>query len=48
MPWSKQRAVLLLDLARALGPGHQAQELTIQARRIGEELHSQKVLAAVA
>jgi hypothetical protein len=48
MPWSKQRAVLLLDLARALGPGHQAPELTIQARRIGEELQSQKVLAAVA
>jgi tetratricopeptide (TPR) repeat protein len=48
MPRSKQRAILLLDLARALGDGDEARELTAQARRIGEELQSPKVLAIAA
>jgi hypothetical protein len=48
MPRSKQRAVLLLDLARALGDGDEARELTTEARRIGEELQSRKVLAIAA
>jgi transcriptional regulator with XRE-family HTH domain len=48
MPRSKQRAILLLDLARALGDGDEARELTAQARRIGEELQSRKVLAIAA
>jgi hypothetical protein len=39
--------VLLVDLARALGDGDEARELIIEARHIGEELQSRKVLAQV-
>lgn len=46
-PRTKQRAVLLVDLARALGDGDEARELITEARQIGEELQSQKVLAQV-
>jgi hypothetical protein len=42
---TKQRAVLLLDLARALGNGDEASELQTEARRIGDELASRKVLS---
>jgi tetratricopeptide (TPR) repeat protein len=42
---TKQRAVLLLDLARALGDGDEARELVSEARQIGQEFQSQKVLA---
>jgi tetratricopeptide (TPR) repeat protein len=48
LPRSKQRAVLLGDLARAVGDRDEARQLTGEARRIGEELRSRKVLAAVA
>lgn len=41
---TKQRAVLLSDLARALGDGDEARELHAEARRIGAELASRKVL----
>jgi hypothetical protein len=44
MARTKQRAVLLLDLAHAVG-GDDAQELRHEARQIGEELQSRKVLA---
>jgi transcriptional regulator with XRE-family HTH domain len=42
---TKQRAVLLGDLARALGDGDEARELHTEARRIGAELASRKVLS---
>jgi hypothetical protein len=42
---TKQRAVLLADLARALGEGDEARELHAEARRIGAELASRKVLS---
>jgi hypothetical protein len=42
---TKQRAVLLLDLARALGDGNEASELQAEARQIGDELASRKVLS---
>jgi hypothetical protein len=42
---TKQRAVLLLDLARALGDGDEARELHAEARGIGDELASRKVLS---
>jgi tetratricopeptide (TPR) repeat protein len=48
VPRSKQRAVLLLDLARALGDRDQARELATEARRIGQELQSRKVLTVAA
>jgi hypothetical protein len=41
---TKQRAVLLGDLAHALGDGDEARELRAEARRIGDELASRKVL----
>ena len=44
---TKQRAVLLGDLARALGDGDEARELHAEARRIGTELASAKVLSRV-
>lgn len=44
-PPAKQRAALLLDLARALGAGEQARELRTEAHRIGLELRSRKILA---
>jgi tetratricopeptide (TPR) repeat protein len=44
-PRTKQRAVLLLDLARAVGDGDEARELVAEARQIGEEFQSRKVLA---
>jgi hypothetical protein len=44
---TKQRAVLLTDLARALGDGDEARELHAEVRRIGNELASAKVLSAV-
>jgi hypothetical protein len=40
--------VLLLDLARALGDRDQARELATEARRIGQELQSRKVLTVAA
>jgi tetratricopeptide (TPR) repeat protein len=46
-PRTKQRAVLLLDLARAVGDGDEARELVSEARQIGEEFQSRKVLARV-
>jgi hypothetical protein len=42
---TKQRAVLLGDLARALGDGDQARELRAEARQLGGELASAKVLS---
>jgi tetratricopeptide (TPR) repeat protein len=42
---TKQRAVLLLDLARALGDTGEARKLHTEARRIGDELASAKVLS---
>jgi hypothetical protein len=42
---TKQRAVLLLDLAHALGDGDEARELHAEACRIGAELASRKVLS---
>jgi tetratricopeptide (TPR) repeat protein len=48
MPRSKQRGVLLRDLARALGDSDEARELAGEARRIGEELQSRKVLTVAA
>jgi tetratricopeptide (TPR) repeat protein len=45
-PRTKQRAVLLLDLARALGDGDEARELAAEARQIGEERASMKILAS--
>jgi hypothetical protein len=45
-PRGKQRGVLLVDLARALGDGDEAAELRAEARRIGDELASRKVLSA--
>jgi tetratricopeptide (TPR) repeat protein len=42
---TKQRAVLLGDLAHALGDGDEARELGAEARRIGDELASAKVLS---
>jgi transcriptional regulator with XRE-family HTH domain len=46
-PRTKQRAVLLLDLARAVGDGDDARELVAEARQIGQEFQSRKVLARV-
>jgi transcriptional regulator with XRE-family HTH domain len=48
MPRTKQRAVLLLDLAHALGDGDEARELAAEARQIGQEFQSRKVLARIA
>ena len=42
---TKQRAVLLCDLAHALGDGDEARELAAEARHIGDELASAKVLS---
>jgi hypothetical protein len=46
-PRTKQRAVLLADLARALGDSDEARELAVEARQIGEEFQSRRVLAGV-
>jgi hypothetical protein len=43
-PRCKQRALLLLDLARALGDGDESAEARTEARQIGDELDSRKVL----
>jgi tetratricopeptide (TPR) repeat protein len=42
---TKQRAVLLADLAHALGDTDEARELAGEARQIGDELASRKVLS---
>jgi hypothetical protein len=42
---TKQRAVLLGDLARALGDTEEARELAAEARQLGDELASRKVLS---
>jgi tetratricopeptide (TPR) repeat protein len=42
---TKQRAVLLLDLACALGQADEARELRAEARQIGADLASRKVLS---
>jgi hypothetical protein len=42
---TKQRAVLLGDLAHALGDGDEARELHAEAHQIGDELASAKVLS---
>ena len=42
---TKQRAMLLGDLAHALGDGDEARDLAAEARQIGDELASAKVLS---
>jgi transcriptional regulator with XRE-family HTH domain len=44
-PPARQRASLLLDLAHVLSDDDEARELTAQARRIGEQLQSRRLLA---
>ena len=44
MPPTKYRAVLLLDLAQSLD-GEEARELVAEARQIGTQQQSRKVLA---
>lgn len=46
-PPTKMRAVLLLDLAQALGDGDEGGALIAEARKIGEQQRSRKILSRV-
>lgn len=47
MPPTKMRAVLLLDLAQALGDGDEARGLLAEAHQIGEQQRSRRILSRV-